>query len=50
MAYGQGGDEVVLLYSEELMEHSRKVGGDAFTEAYAHLGLGLVATVRHDLL
>ena len=50
MAYGQGGDEVVLLYSEELMEHSRKVGGDAFAEAYARLGLGLVATVRHDLL
>jgi hypothetical protein len=32
------------------MEHSRKVGGDALAEAYAHLGLGLVATVRHDLL
>jgi hypothetical protein len=28
----------------------RKVGGDAFAEAYAHVGLGLVATTRHDLL
>jgi hypothetical protein len=50
MAYRPGDDEVVLLFSEESIEHSRKVGGDAFAEAYAHVGLGLVATTRHDLL
>ena len=33
MAHGRGADEVILLYSEELTEHSRKVGGNAFAEA-----------------
>ena len=37
VAYGQGGDEVILLYSEESIEHSRKVGGSAFAEALVHL-------------
>ena len=37
VACGQGGDEVILLYSEESIEHSRKVGGSAFAEALVHL-------------
>ena len=33
MAYGQDGNKVILLLSEESMEHSRKVGENAFAEA-----------------
>jgi hypothetical protein len=50
MAYGPGDDEVVLLFSEESIEHSRKVAGNAFAEAQAHVGLGPVATTWHHLL
>jgi len=48
MGYGQGDFEAVLPYSEELMEFSREVGGDALAEAYAHAGFGLIATARGD--
>ena len=37
VAYGQGGDEVILLYSEQSIEHSRKVGGSAFAEVLVRL-------------
>ena len=50
MAYGRGADEVILLHSEELMEHPRKVGGNAFAEAEAHVRFGLAATTRHGSL
>ncbi len=49
MAYGQGGDEMVERYAQELMELSRWVGRDPHAEAYAHVGHGLVATARGDL-
>ena len=48
MAYGQGGDEVVKRYAQELMELSRRVGRDPHMEAYAHVGFGLVAAARGD--
>jgi hypothetical protein len=50
MAYGRGADEVILLYSEELMEHPWKVGGNAFAEAQAHVRLGLAVMTRHGSL
>ena len=48
MAYAHGDGEAVERFAEELLEFSREVGGDAYAEAYAHAGLGLVATVQGD--
>lgn len=48
MAYGQGDGETVERHARELMELSRRAGGDAHAEAYARAGFGLVATVRGD--
>ena len=50
MAYGQGDDEWVVEYMTELLELSRRVGGDAYAEGYARAGLGLVAMNRGDLV
>ena len=48
MAFGQGDFEAVVRYTEELIESSREAGGDAYAEAFAHAGLGMVATGRGD--
>ncbi len=48
MAYGQGDFEAVERYTEELLDLSREVGGDALADSYAHVSLGLVATARGD--
>ena len=48
MAYGQGDGETVERLAHELMELSRRAGGDPHAEAYARAGFGLVATVRGD--
>lgn len=48
MVYGQGDFEAALPYTDDLMEFSREVGGDALAEAYAHAGLGLIATARGE--
>ena len=48
MAYGQGDADALPWFTTELMELSRAEGGDALAEAYAHAGLGLLATARGD--
>jgi non-specific serine/threonine protein kinase len=50
MAYGQGDNEGVVEHMTSLLELSRQVGGDAYAEAYARAGLGLVAMNRGDLM
>lgn len=49
MAFGQGDIEAVERYAGDLMAFSREVGRDAYAEAYAHGGFGLLATLRGDL-
>ncbi len=49
MAYGQADNGAVAGYAGDLIESSRGVGGDAYAEAYARGGLGLVALNRGDL-
>ena len=46
MAYGQGDNEGVVRYAKELISLSGEVEGDAYAEAYAHGGLGLVEMNR----
>jgi predicted ATPase/DNA-binding CsgD family transcriptional regulator len=48
MAFGQGDIEAVVRYAGELIESSRKAGGDAYAGSFAHAGLGLVATLQGD--
>jgi non-specific serine/threonine protein kinase len=48
MAYGQDDGEAVERYARELMELSGEAGGDSLAEAFAHAGLGLMATARGD--
>jgi DNA-binding SARP family transcriptional activator len=50
MAYGQADNEAVVEHMSALLELSRQVGGDAYAEAYARAGLGLVAINRGDLV
>nr|MBA2714505.1 tetratricopeptide repeat protein [Rubrobacteraceae bacterium] len=50
MAYGQGDNEWVVEYMSALLALSRQIGGDAYAEAYARAGLGLVAMNRGDLV
>jgi tetratricopeptide (TPR) repeat protein len=47
-AYGEADDDAVVRYSEEVMDLSRRLGGDPYAEAFARTGLGLVATKRGD--
>jgi non-specific serine/threonine protein kinase len=48
MAYGQADNEAVVSYAGDLLELSHQVGKDAYAEAYANGGLGLVAMNRGD--
>jgi DNA-binding SARP family transcriptional activator len=48
MAFGQGDVDAVVRYAEALIESSQEIGGHAYAEAFAHAGLGLVATLRGD--
>jgi non-specific serine/threonine protein kinase len=48
MAYGQGDADALPRFTAELLELSRAEGGDALAEAYAHAGLGLLATALGD--
>jgi len=48
LAYGKGDGAAVERYASELVQLSQEVGGDALAEAYAHAGLGLIATIRGD--
>jgi len=43
MAYGQADNEGVMEYMATFFELSDRAGGDAYAEAYARTGLGLVA-------
>jgi len=49
MAFGQGDLEATLRYANEQIESSREAGGDAYAEAFAHAGIGMVGTARSDL-
>jgi predicted ATPase/DNA-binding CsgD family transcriptional regulator len=48
MAFGQGDLEAVVRCAEEQLESSRKDGGDAYAESFAHAGTGLVNTLQGD--
>jgi len=48
MAYGQADNEGVMEYMATFFELSDRAGGDAYAEAYARTGLGLVAMNRGD--
>jgi DNA-binding SARP family transcriptional activator len=50
MAYGQGADQAVVEHMTDLLDLSRKAGGNAYAEGYAKAGLGLVAMNRGDLI
>jgi hypothetical protein len=41
-------DDAVVRHSEEVMDLSRRLGGDPYAEAFARIGLGLVATKRGE--